>query len=570
MLIACGGGTSDRPPAPTETPVPPATAVVPTVAPTMAPTDVPTTTPEPTPIPFSLDLTEPLETEVFSESGSLTVAGRTRVDAEVTVGGITVEPNAEGEFSVEVSLEKGPNVIDVTASVTGQEHKEAVLVAFHLTKWQCAVIIIRENGGSYIDLTAEQQALLKEECSIDAEPPTIEITSPASVGYLTAGGKITITADAEDDVSVPVVTVKINGESYPTLLKPPYSFEYEIPPDQSSPFTVEMIAFDEAGHTASDSLSVSVRRDPPPKVTITSPLEIILTEGLTFTLSADAVDNGSVASVDFMVDREPKGSLTSPPYSIEYTVPTFQPGVDPLPVIFRVYVTATDTFGNAETEAASIAVKRASSPETASETETVIEQESGPPVRIVTPTVDAEVHEGDALFISAMTNDGSDVASVHFSVGDKMVNVNNAPFNYVYLVPVTGDIAAPKRPPGSPNPIPSIFGGTAFLDGGPAPEGTIVAVYIVNPKASTLVITVTAETKSGLTSSTSLTLDVLGAPLDAGEDTVKNGKFTLAAWKPSGYSFEGNLVGFTVGGKTANETGIWRSGQIEKLDLHAD
>ena len=44
----------------------------------------------------------------------------------------------------------------------------------------------------------------------------------------------------------------------------------------------------------------------------------------------------------------------------------------------------------------------------------------------------------------------------------------------------------------------------------------------------------------------------------------------MAAWKPSGYSFEGSTVGSTLDEKSADETRICMSGNTESLDLHAD
>jgi hypothetical protein len=54
------------------------------------------------------------------------------------------------------------------------------------------------------------------------------------------------------------------------------------------------------------------------------------------------------------------------------------------------------------------------------------------------------------------------------------------------------------------------------------------------------------------------------------EDTIRDGRYTVAAWKPSGYSFEGSTVESTLDGKSADETGIWMSGNTESLDQHAD
>nr|MBC8279216.1 hypothetical protein [Chloroflexota bacterium] len=103
------------------------------VEPTAVP---PTNTPEPTPVAtvgeFFLQLVEPAETEVFTDSASFSVLGRTRVDAVVTINDTIVEPNIDGEFSLDMTLEEGPNIIEVVASVATGEQKDLVLVAIYI------------------------------------------------------------------------------------------------------------------------------------------------------------------------------------------------------------------------------------------------------------------------------------------------------------------------------------------------------------------------------------------------------------------------------------------------------
>ena len=79
-----------------------------------------------------LQLVEPTETEVFIDVGSLAVAGRTRVDAMVTINDTIVEPDIDGGFSLDVPLEEGPNIIEVVSSVAGGEQMDLVLVAIYL------------------------------------------------------------------------------------------------------------------------------------------------------------------------------------------------------------------------------------------------------------------------------------------------------------------------------------------------------------------------------------------------------------------------------------------------------
>ncbi|MCH7841920.1 MAG: hypothetical protein IID01_04040 [Chloroflexi bacterium] len=139
-LLACGGGDGDggggdvtpdptpgTPPAtlvPGNTPVPDAI-----VAPA---TETPTATPVATEGELFLQLISPSETEVFTDVGSLSVVGRTRVDAVVTINDAIVEPDIDGEFSLDVPLEEGPNIIEVVVSVASGEQLDLVLVAIYL------------------------------------------------------------------------------------------------------------------------------------------------------------------------------------------------------------------------------------------------------------------------------------------------------------------------------------------------------------------------------------------------------------------------------------------------------
>ena len=82
-------------------------------------------------------------------------------------------------------------------------------------------------------------------------------------------------------------------------------------------------------------------------------------------------------------------------------------------------------------------------------------------------------------------------------------------------------------------------------------------------------MTVTATANSGETDSAVLTLLVSGA-INAGEATVKNGEFVVTAAQPSGQSFAGKAVTFTIGGKDARQSGKWQQGGATILDLTAN
>ncbi len=72
-------------------------------------------TKEPEASTILLTVTEPQDETTVYSSG-LVVKGQTEADAVVSVDGVTIEVGADGEFSTTVTLEEGPNLIEVMAS----------------------------------------------------------------------------------------------------------------------------------------------------------------------------------------------------------------------------------------------------------------------------------------------------------------------------------------------------------------------------------------------------------------------------------------------------------------------
>jgi hypothetical protein len=106
----------------------PASTPLPTVTPTIAST--PTATPDATG-DFFLTIEEPPETEVIVSEDSITVIGRTRLDATVSVNDIFADVDGDGRFRVTVDLEIGPNIIEVVVSLSTGESINEVLVVIY-------------------------------------------------------------------------------------------------------------------------------------------------------------------------------------------------------------------------------------------------------------------------------------------------------------------------------------------------------------------------------------------------------------------------------------------------------
>lgn len=131
-------------PAEDPTPKPVPTKVTPPVQPTAIPATAtpvpPTATPEPTPTPtlvpdatgaFFLHIAEPESLEAIVTTSTFDVVGRTSVDALISVNDEFPEVAIDGTFTVTVTLEEGPNVIEVVASTAGGDEASEVLLIIY-------------------------------------------------------------------------------------------------------------------------------------------------------------------------------------------------------------------------------------------------------------------------------------------------------------------------------------------------------------------------------------------------------------------------------------------------------
>ena len=78
-----------------------------------------------------LHIIEPVEEVTLTTNPTLLVSGRTRVDAVVSVNDTFVEPDINGLFSTELTLDDGPNIVEVVASISTGEQLLTVLVVIY-------------------------------------------------------------------------------------------------------------------------------------------------------------------------------------------------------------------------------------------------------------------------------------------------------------------------------------------------------------------------------------------------------------------------------------------------------
>lgn len=119
-------------PTPTATPAPPTPTLPPPTPATPTPVPPATPTPEPTPQEsLFLEISEPENESVFNEE-PIVVRGFTTPDAVVSVNGDVVDVDAQGEFAVVLSLEPGPNIIEIVASDMAGDQESAMLAVIYI------------------------------------------------------------------------------------------------------------------------------------------------------------------------------------------------------------------------------------------------------------------------------------------------------------------------------------------------------------------------------------------------------------------------------------------------------
>lgn len=94
----------------------------------------------------------------------------------------------------------------------------------------------------------------------DTQAPTVRLTAPTSGQTLPRKQAFTLSAEAADNVGVTRVEFSVVSGSYGwscTVSKAPYSCSWTVPPQPGEPYTVRATAYDQAGRSAYQEVSVS-------------------------------------------------------------------------------------------------------------------------------------------------------------------------------------------------------------------------------------------------------------------------------------------------------------------------
>lgn len=229
-------------------------------------------------------------------------------------GPITLSAQASNADSpiVEVDFLANSHLLGSVTHINSAGFYTLVLTNFGVGKF--------EIKARAIDQLGRESTSANVELDVTNAPPTVILTSPTAGTVVGASNVITLSATAADsDDAVAKVVFVLDSHVVGSVTNPPYSWTLtNLPPGQYKAFAR---VFDTVGlSTWSDSSKFAVTNIPP-TIALTAPADhSIFNAGATVQLQASpSVADGAVKRVSFLVNGHTVGSLTSAPFSFNWT-----------------------------------------------------------------------------------------------------------------------------------------------------------------------------------------------------------------------------------------------------------
>jgi len=213
-------------------------------------------------------------------------------------------------------------------------------------------LTVYNSGGSQSNFSNEASTPLAVP-AVDNQPPSVP-SNPACVAVSSTQISFSWTA-ATDNVFVTGYVIFRNNIPIATTGTVSYLDQGLLP---STIYTYAVSAFDAAGNNSAVSASTSTVTRPasfsdtvPPTISLTAPADLATISGPAVPVSATALDNVSVAGVQFKLDGSNIGAeITALPYSISWNTTLVPNGNHILTAVAR------DTFGNQATSTITVTI----------------------------------------------------------------------------------------------------------------------------------------------------------------------------------------------------------------------
>jgi len=177
----------------------------------------------------------------------------------------------------------------------------------------------------------------------DTTAPTVSFTAPRPNAMVS--GVVAVQLTAMDNVAVTSVAISVNGTVRQTLSNAPYSWSWSTAGLANGTYTLHAVASDAAMNRGTVEVTVTLTGGTVdtqnPTVDLTSPASAATVSG-TVQLRASALDDFTVAKVEFLVDNNKVGESTMSPYSYSWDSTSVAPGSH------RLSARAIDGAGNTQ------------------------------------------------------------------------------------------------------------------------------------------------------------------------------------------------------------------------------
>jgi hypothetical protein len=257
-----------------------------------------------------------------------------------------------------------------------------------------------------------------------ANAPTVTLTNPSAAGSYALGGTMALTATASANASgatIASVQFQANGVALGTDTTQPFGASWT--PAVAGSYSVTALGTDTLGNQNSAAYTVTVTAaNVAPSVSFSAPAaSFSVSVGAATTVTATASDtDGTVASVQFLVNGVALGTVTTAPYTLTWT-PTI-PGAS-----YTLTAIATDNLGSTTT---------------ATRTGAVIAGANAPTVTLTNPAAAVSYALGGTMALTATASAnaaGATIADVKFYANGVLLGTDpTQPFGASWTPTVAG------------------------------------------------------------------------------------------------------------------------------------
>jgi hypothetical protein len=335
------------------------------------------------------DDTTPPTVNIAAPAGGASVAGTTAITANAG-DNVAVQ-------SVQFAIDGDVIATDTTAPYTTQWDTTAVGNGPHTLTAKATDTTGLQTTSAGISVTVAN----------DTTAPTVSLDAPTNGAVI--AGMSSLTATATDDTAVASVAFRVDGTVVATDSAAPYSAAWDSTTVANGAHTVDAIATDAAGNSAtSTAASVTVGNvAAAPSVAITAPAGGANVSGQVM-VAASAAGASGITSVEFRADGSTIALDTSAPYSTSWATTVVASGSHTL--------TAVATAGDGQTT-------------TSAPVTVTVTNDAAPPVVTVTSPSDGSTVSG-AVALAATATDDTAVQSVVFKVDGATVGTDTtAPYS---------------------------------------------------------------------------------------------------------------------------------------------